>query len=102
MTLANAAGTWWFQVAETEEGYQMVIRKSLAGLAVASLVLGSTVAAAAPVAAARTGSKVSVAERNVGGGDGVDTFTLLLGLLIAGGIAGIVLAKKSNNSPTSP
>src|SRR5690606_23063310 len=74
---------------EEKEGQQMVIRKSLIGLAAAGMVFGSTAAAAAPVASeARLASSVSDSE----GLAGIGTFGLLLGLLLVGGVIAIVVA----------
>jgi hypothetical protein len=75
----------------------MIIRKSLTSLAAAGLILGSTAAAAAPVAD-RSGSDVPASE-NVAG---VGTYTLLLGLLVIGGVIAIVASSDNNNTPTSP
>jgi hypothetical protein len=76
----------------------MVIHKSLLGLAAAGLVLGSTAAAAAPAAEARTGSSVSEAE----GLAGVGTFGLLLGILIVAGVVAIVLSDDDDDVAVSP
>jgi hypothetical protein len=74
----------------------MIIRKTIAGLAAAGLIFGSTAAAAAP--ADRAGSKVSSSEEFAGTG----TFTLLLGLLIVAGIIAVVASNDNKDRPTSP
>lgn len=74
----------------------MVIRKTLTGLAAASLVLGSTAAVAAPVAS-RDASPVAQSDDLAG----IGTFGILLGLLIVAGVIAIV-ATDDNNNPASP
>ena len=76
----------------------MIIRKSLIGLAAAGMVFGSTAAAAAPAAEARTASSVSESE----GLAGVGTFGLLLGLLIVAGALGIILSDDDDEIAVSP
>jgi hypothetical protein len=84
---------------EEKEGQQMVIRKSLIGLAATGLVLGSTAAAAAPVASeARTASSVSESE----GLAGVGTFGLLLAVLIVAGALAIILSDDDDDVAVSP
>ena len=63
------------------------------------MVLGSTAAAAAPVASeARAASSVSESE----GLAGVGTFGLLLGLLIVAGALGIILSDDDDDVAVSP
>lgn len=76
----------------------MVIRRSLVSLAAAGLVLGSTAAAAAPVAAdARGASPVAKSDDLAG----IGTFGILLGLLIVAGVIAVI-ATDNNNEPVSP
>ncbi|MXO59681.1 hypothetical protein GRI89_09025 [Altererythrobacter salegens] len=76
----------------------MIIRKTIAGVAAAGLIFGSTAAAAAPAPAERGGSNVSSSEEFAGTG----TFTLLLGLLILAGIIGVIASNDNDDLPTSP
>jgi hypothetical protein len=73
----------------------MVIRKALVALATAGLVLGSTAAAAAPVAGARDASPVAEAEN-------LNTFAWIVGLLILIGVIGVIAADGDEDLPTSP
>lgn len=76
----------------------MVIRKTLTSLVAAGLVLGSTAAAAAPVAtAARDASPVTKSDDLAG----IGTFGILLGILIVAGVIAII-ASDNNNNPASP
>lgn len=74
----------------------MVIRKALVALATAGLVLGSTAAAAAPVAVegARAASPVGESE-NLG-------FAWIIGVLILIGVIGVIAADGDEDLPTSP
>ncbi len=74
----------------------MIIRKALVALATVGLVLGSTAAAAAPVAVegARNASPVGEAE-NLG-------FAWIVGLLILIGVIGVIAADGDEDLPTSP
>ena len=74
----------------------MVIRKALVALASAGLVLGSTAAAAAPVAVdgAREASPVGESE-----GLG---FAWIIGILILIGVIGVIAADGDEDLPTSP
>jgi len=74
----------------------MVIRKTLISLAAAGLVLGSTSAVAAPVAA-RDASPVAKSDDLAG----IGTFGILLGVLILACVIAII-ATDNNNNPTSP
>jgi hypothetical protein len=75
----------------------MVTRRSLVSLAAAAgLVLGSTAAAAAPVAA-RDGSPAAKSDDLAG----IGTFGIILGLLIVAGVIAII-ATDNNNNPASP
>ena len=76
----------------------MIVRKSLIGLAAAGLVLGSTAAAAVPVAADRSGSPVAGSEDLAG----VGTFGLLLALLVVAGVVAIILSDDDEDAPASP
>ena len=71
----------------------MVIRKALVALASAGLVLGSTAAAAAPVAD-RVSSPVAESE-NLG-------FAWIIGILILLGVIGVIAADGDEDLPTSP
>jgi hypothetical protein len=74
----------------------MVTRRSLVSTAVAAgLVLGSTAAAAAPVA--RDASPTAKSDDLAG----IGTFGILLGLLIVAGVVAIV-ATDNNHKPASP
>ena len=76
----------------------MTFRKSFISLAVASLVFGSTAAAAAPVASnARSGSRVTQSDDLAG----IGTFGILVGVLLAAGLIAII-ATNHNNKPASP
>ncbi len=76
----------------------MTLRRSFISLAVASLVLGSTAAAAAPVAGnARSGSRVTQPDDLAG----IGTFGILLGVLLAAGLIAII-ATNHKNMPASP
>lgn len=74
----------------------MIIRKALVALATAGLVLGSTAAAAAPVAVdgVRGASPVGEAE-NLG-------FAWIIGVLILIGVIGVIAADGDEDLPTSP
>jgi len=74
----------------------MVIRKALVALATAGLVLGSTAAAAAPVAVdgARDGSRVGQSENL--------NFAWIIGILILIGVIGVIAADGNEDLPTSP
>jgi hypothetical protein len=74
----------------------MVIRKALVALASAGLVLGSTAAAAAPVAVdgVREASPVGESE-NLG-------FAWIIGVLILIGVIGVIAADGDEDLPTSP
>lgn len=77
----------------------MVIRRSLVSLAAAGLVLGSTAAAAAPVADARSASPVAKSDDLAG----IGTFGILLGVLIVAGVIAIIATdNNNNNNPVSP
>ena len=78
----------------------MVTRNVFAGLAAAGLVLGSTAAAAAPVAAddaARVGSPVASAEGATG-----SAWPWLLLVLIVVGVIGVIAAGNNEETPRSP
>jgi len=74
----------------------MVIRKALVALASAGLVLGSTAAAAAPVAVdgVRDASPVGETENL--------RFAWIVGLLILIGVIGVIAADGDEELPTSP
>ena len=74
----------------------MVIRKALVALASAGLVLGSTAAAAAPVAVdgVRDASPVGEAENL--------SFAWIVGILILIGVIGVIAADGDEDLPTSP
>ena len=74
----------------------MVIRKALVALASAGLVLGSTAAAAAPVAVegARSSSPVGEAE-NLG-------FAWIIAVLILIGVIGVIASDGDEDLPASP
>ena len=74
----------------------MVIRKALVALASAGLVLGSTAAAAAPVAVdgVRSASPVGESE-NLG-------FAWIVGILILIGVIGVIASDGDEDLPTSP
>ena len=74
----------------------MVIRKALVALASAGLVLGSTAAAAAPVAVdgVRDASPVGEAENL--------SFAWIVGILILIGVIGVIAADGNEDLPTSP
>jgi len=74
----------------------MVIRKALVALASAGLVLGSTAAAAAPVAVdgLRDASPVGEAENL--------SFAWIVGILILIGVIGVIAADGNEDLPTSP
>jgi CRISPR/Cas system-associated exonuclease Cas4 (RecB family) len=74
----------------------MVIRKALVALATAGLVLGSTAAAAAPVAVdgARDGSPVGASENL--------NFAWIIAILILIGVIGVIAADGSEDLPQSP
>lgn len=78
----------------------MVIRKSLVSLAAASMILGSTAAAAAPVAGtARSSSHVAKSDDLAG----IGTFGLLIGVLIVAGVIAVIATDdNNNNNPVSP
>lgn len=76
----------------------MFIRKTLTGLVAASMIFGSTAAAAAPAAADRSGSAVSKSEELTG----IGTFPVLLGLLIVAGVIAVVVSNDNEDAPTSP
>jgi hypothetical protein len=81
------------------EGHQMVIRKSLVSLAAAGMVLGSTAAAAAPVAShARSASPVTKADDFAG----IRTFGVLIGVLVAAGVIAIIATDHHHHNPVSP
>lgn len=74
----------------------MVTRRSLVSLATAAgLVLGSTAAAAAPVA--REASPAAQSDDFAG----IGTFGILLGILVVAGVIAIV-ATDNNDEPASP
>ena len=75
----------------------MVIRKALVALASAGLVLGSTAAAAAPVAVdgVRGASPVGESEN-------LNTFAWVVGILILIGVIGVIAADGNEDLPTSP
>jgi len=74
----------------------MVIRKALVALASAGLVLGSTAAAAAPVAVegVRDGSPVGESENL--------SFAWIVGILILIGVIGVIAADGDEDLPHSP
>ena len=76
----------------------MVIRKALVALAAAGMVLGSTAAAAAPVAvdSARVASPVGESESLRG------RWGWILALLIAAGVIGVIASDSNEKLPTSP
>jgi hypothetical protein len=74
----------------------MVIRKALVALASAGLVLGSTAAAAAPVAD-RAASPVEGADA-IGGG----AWVWILALIVAAGVIGVIASDSDEEIPTSP
>jgi hypothetical protein len=75
----------------------MVIHRSLVSLATAAgLVLGSTAAAAAPVAS-RDASPTAKSDDLAG----IGTFGILLGVLILAGVLAIILTD-NNHHPVSP
>jgi hypothetical protein len=76
----------------------MVIRKTLTSLAAASLVLGSTAAAAAPVSGTRGASHVAKSDDLAG----IGTFGILLGVLILAGVIAVIATDNNNNHPASP
>lgn len=75
----------------------MVIRKALVALASAGLVLGSTAAAAAPVADVRAASPVEGADA-IGGG----AWVWILALIVAAGVIGVIASDSDEEIPTSP
>ena len=83
---------------KSRKGTQMIVRKSLVSLAAAGLIFGSTAAAAAPVAADRAASDVTVSDEM----GGIGTFGLLLGLLIVAGVVAIIVSDDEEDAPTSP
>ena len=72
----------------------MVIRKALVALAAAGMVLGSTAAAAAPVAGARDGSPVAQSENL--------NFAWIIALLILLGVIGVIASDGDEDLPHSP
>lgn len=74
----------------------MIIRKTFVSLAAAGLVLGSTAAAAAPVAMddVRVGSSVGQAEE-------IGSFGWVVALLLALGVLGVILADDSEDPVSS-
>ena len=74
----------------------MVIRKSLASLAAAGLLLGSTAAVAAP-AVGRSATPVAKSEDV----SGIPTFGIIIGVLIAAAVIAII-ATKHHHHPVSP
>jgi hypothetical protein len=75
----------------------MVIRKSLAGLAAAGLLLGSTAAVAAPVAS-RSATPVAKSDDL----RGIGTFGILVGVLIVAAVIAIIATKHHHHKPVSP
>jgi len=75
----------------------MVIRKAFFAMAASAMVLGSTVANAAPAADLRTGSAVTEAESMAGGG-----FAWIVALLIAAGVVGVIVADNDEDDAVSP
>jgi len=75
----------------------MVIRKALVALATAGLVLGSTAAAAAPVAVAGARDASPVAEA-----ENLNTFAWIVALLILLGVIGVIASDGDEDLPTSP
>ena len=75
----------------------MIIRKALVALASAGLVLGSTAAAAAPVADVRSASPVEEADA-LGGG----SWAWILALIIVAGVIGVIASDSDEEIPTSP
>jgi hypothetical protein len=80
------------------EGLQMVIRKSLASLAAAGMLLGSTAAIAAPASPARVASPVAKTDNL----RGIGTFGVLLGVLIVAAVIAIVATDHNHHHPVSP
>ena len=77
---------------------EMVFRRSLVSMATAAgLVLASTAAAAAPVAA-RDASPAAKSDDLAG----IGTFGILLGVLIVAGVIAIVATDNNNHHPASP
>ena len=72
--------------------------KSIISLAVASLVLASTTAAAAPVAGTRGASPVSKSDDLAG----IGTFGILLGALIVAGVIAVIATDHNHSHPASP
>ena len=83
---------------KSRKGTHMIVRKSLVSLAAAGLIFGSTAAAAAPVAADRAASDVTVSDEM----GGIGTFGLLLGLMIVAGVVAIIVSDDEEDAPTSP
>lgn len=82
------------------EGHQMVIRKSLAGLAAASMILGSAAVAAAPVANhIRVGSPVAKSDALVGHHAATG---LIIAALITAGAFAIILSDHNHSHPFTP
>jgi hypothetical protein len=75
----------------------MVIRKSLASLAAAGLLLGSTAAVAAP-AGNRSATPVAKSDDLAG----IGTFGVLIGVLIVAGVIAIIATKHHHHNPVSP
>jgi hypothetical protein len=77
---------------------QMIVRKSLLGLAAINLAVASTVATAAPAYFDRAGSEVTASDDLAG----VGTFGVLLGLLIVAGVIAVIVSGDEEDLPTSP
>jgi hypothetical protein len=77
------------------EGQSMGTRKVLASLAAASMVIGSTAAAAAPAARIASPTKTSEALGHNG-------WAWFLGLLILVGLIGVIAAGNNEDTPHSP
>jgi hypothetical protein len=75
----------------------MIIRKALFALSSAGLVLGSTAAAAAPVADVRSSSPVGEAD-SIGGG----SWAWILALIVVAGVIGVIASDSDEEIPTSP
>ena len=78
----------------------MIVRKALAGLACAGMVVGSSAAAAAPVAVDDVRASSPVAESDSLRGMR-SSFGIILALIVIAGVLGVVLAG-DQDPPASP